>query len=74
MPMTDTRPNRRSFLGLLGSGVAATTLAACGSREAQARDYPVSLSEAQWRKKLTKSEYYVLRDAGTERAYSSPLN
>ena len=74
MPMTDTRPTRRSFLGLLGSGVAATTLAACNSGEAQARDYPVSLSEAQWRKKLTKSEYYVLRDAGTERPYSSPLN
>ena len=72
--MHETRKNRRAFLGLLGSGTAATVLAACGSSEAQARDYPVSLTEAQWRKKLTKSEFYVLREAGTERPYTSPLN
>ena len=66
--------NRRAFLGLMGSGVAATTLAACGSSEVQAKDFPISLSEAQWRKKLTKSEFYILREAGTERPYTSPLN
>lgn len=74
MPMHDTPTNRRAFLGLLGTGVAATTLAACGSSPAQARDFPISLSEAQWRKKLTKSEFTILREAGTERPYSSPLN
>ena len=72
--MRNIAGNRRSFLGLLGSGVAATTLVACGSREVQAKDFPVSLSEAQWRKKLTKSEFYVLREEGTERPYSSKLN
>ena len=72
--MHDIRENRRAFLGLLGSGVAATALAACGSNEAQAKDYPISLSEAQWRKKLTRDEFYILREAGTERPYTSPLN
>ena len=54
--------------------MAATGLAACGSREAQAKTYRVSLTEAQWREKLTKSEFAVLRKASTERPYSSPLN
>ena len=72
--MKTNSPDRRSFLRVLGTGVAATTLVACGSRPAQAKSFPVSLSEAQWRKKLTKSEFYVLRDAGTERPYSSKLN
>ena len=72
--MRKTDSDRRSFIRLLGSGVAATTLVACGPREVLAKDFPVSLSEAQWRKKLTKSEFYVLREEGTERPYSSKLN
>ena len=32
------------------------------------------MSEASWRKKLTKAEFDVLRNAATERPYSSPLN
>ncbi len=72
--MHDTPANRRRFLGLLGSGIAASTLAACGSSEANAKTFPVSMSEAQWRQKLTKSEFYVLREAGTERPYTSPLD
>ena len=72
--MKTNSPDRRSFLRVLGTGIAATTLVACGSRPVQAKSFPVSLSEAQWRKKLTKSEFYVLRDAGTERPYSSKLN
>ncbi|WP_242205270.1 peptide-methionine (R)-S-oxide reductase MsrB [Aestuariivivens insulae] len=36
--------------------------------------YKVSKTEAEWQKQLTDLEYYVLRKAGTERAFSSPLN
>jgi peptide-methionine (R)-S-oxide reductase len=32
------------------------------------------LSEAQWREKLTAAQYRVLRDRGTERAGTSPLD
>ena len=72
--MTQVPQNRRSFLGLMASGVATTTLAACGSSEVQAKSFPVNLSEAQWRKKLTRAEFDVLRKAATERPYSSPLD
>jgi peptide-methionine (R)-S-oxide reductase len=33
-----------------------------------------TLSEAEWRKRLTPSQYNILRDHGTERAGTSPLN
>ena len=32
------------------------------------------LSKEEWEKKLTKESYYILREEGTERAFSSPLN
>ena len=72
-PATGTA-SRRGVLGWLAAGVSAGVLTACGGNPAQAEDYPVSLSEAQWRKKLTAAEFRILRKAGTERAYTSPLN
>ena len=72
--MQQHAPDRRRFLSLLGVGVAVAALPACGSSPAQAKSFPVTLSEAEWRRKLTKAEFYVLRQEGTERAYSSPLD
>ena len=34
----------------------------------------IELSKAQWKEKLSAEEYRILRKAGTERPYSSPLN
>ena len=67
-------PDRRRFLSLLSVGVAIAALPACGSSPAQAKSFPVTLSEAVWKSKLSKAEFYVLRKEGTERAYTSPLN
>lgn len=36
--------------------------------------FEVTMTDAEWRKKLTPSQYNVLRQEGTERPYSSPLN
>lgn len=66
--------SRRQMLGWLGAGVALPILTACGAQSAQARNYPVQYTEAQWRKRLTAMQFAVLRQSATERAYSSPLN
>lgn len=65
---------RRNVLSLLGTAASGLVLAGCGSDPAEARTFPKSLSDAQWRKKLSEQEYYILRKAGTERPYSSPLD
>jgi len=73
MKLTSTS-SRRSVLALLGTAATGVVMAGWGSDAAQARTFPKSLSDAEWRKKLTKQEYYILRKAGTERPYSSPLD
>lgn len=36
--------------------------------------FEVTKTEAEWKAELTADEYYVLREEGTERPFSSPLN
>ncbi len=36
--------------------------------------FKVQKTETEWKSQLTPEQYYVLRTAGTERAFSSPLN
>lgn len=36
--------------------------------------YPIKKTEKEWRNQLTSIQYYVLREAGTERAFTSSLN
>ncbi len=71
--MVDQTPTRRALLGWLGAGIAAPVLAACGSA-AEAKSFPVTMSEAAWRQKLTRAQFAILREEGTERPYSSALN
>jgi peptide-methionine (R)-S-oxide reductase len=44
-----------------------------GFRPPQATE-PLKLTSAEWRKRLDKMQYYVLREEGTERAGTSPLD
>ena len=43
------------------------------TQEKKAESFPVTKSEAQWRAQLTDSQYYILREAGTEPAFTSEL-
>jgi len=73
--MTDFGANtRRGMLGWLGSAGSAILLAGCGSGPAEAKDFPKARSAAHWRKTLTRQEFRILRQGGTERPYSSALN
>jgi peptide-methionine (R)-S-oxide reductase len=45
-----------------------------GRGQKRAKPFAVSLSEDEWRRKLSPPQYRVLREHGTERAGSSPLD
>ena len=74
--------NRRLFLGTLGTVGAGGVLALVNSRIIAGEENntmtdsieKLELSEAEWRQKLTSQQYDVLREEGTERPFTSPLD
>lgn len=72
--MTSASLDRRRLLGWIGASASFVALTACGSGTAEAKTFRVNLSDAEWRNRLTKTEYWVLREEGTERPFSSPLD
>jgi peptide-methionine (R)-S-oxide reductase len=67
--------HRRRFIALTGIAAAVPLIAGCGGTAAQAKGkFRISKTDAQWRRELTKAQYYVLREEGTERAFTSPLD
>ncbi|RDE10044.1 peptide-methionine (R)-S-oxide reductase MsrB [Pelagibacterium lacus] len=65
---------RRIFLtrGIALAGMAAFAYP-FGVRAAQ-EDFPFALSDEDWRERLSDMEYLVLRQHGTEHAFTSPLD
>lgn len=63
---------RRQFsLAGLGIAVAGGAAKPVGAAE---ETFEIMKTDAEWKKILSKEQYYVLREHGTERAGTSPLN
>jgi peptide-methionine (R)-S-oxide reductase len=70
---------RRTFV--FGSAAAAAALfgghaiwRGQTARAAPEGEFEFVLSDAEWRERLTPEQYRILREHGTERAFSSPLD
>ncbi|VVE27017.1 Peptide methionine sulfoxide reductase MsrB [Pandoraea iniqua] len=84
-PATRQTTSRRLFLLSTTAAAAAVAVGlvprlvrparADDARRASAPEhFEVAYSDAEWRKRLTPGQYEILRQEGTERPYSSPLN
>ena len=62
--------DRRHFLS---HACAAAIAGAFGSSATAARAFSVSMSDEEWRRRLSADQYEILRHAGTEKPFASPL-
>ena len=67
--------SRRTFvgIGITAVGAAIALPASRGSASGKG-PFEIQKTEAEWRKLLTPKQFYVLRQDGTERPFSSPLD
>jgi peptide-methionine (R)-S-oxide reductase len=70
--------NRRHLIYVLG-GLAAAPLvwfraSASSGDPTMKKPFKVTHSEEEWRRLLTEAQFHVLREEGTERPWTSPLN
>ena len=69
---------RRAFTWMSGAALGALAVGAAVLRRedaaSAAEEFEVTRDKAEWKKILTREQYAVLREEGTERPGSSPLN
>ena len=65
---------RTMMTGLAALSVAAFALRMQGSAWAAGETFEITKTPEEWRKVLTPAQFYILRQEGTERPFSNPLN
>lgn len=70
--MTNMQFNRRGLFG--AAALTAIGVAVSARSVAAPARFQVTRTSAEWRKRLGAERYNILRQEGTERPYSSPLN
>ena len=65
--------DRRSFLAITGTAAAGILLFGRSNQSAASITFAVNHSPSDWRHILGPQRYAILREAGTERPFTSPL-
>jgi len=65
--------SRRAVLGLISCSAVAFTMLG-GAPSAALGRFRVMKTDAQWKQQLGAQRFHILREAGTEYPFSSPLN